>query len=49
MGLADSLVAQLLQCQVSFWHLQARLQADTDAEALHDLPLSLNWKRLPLS
>ncbi len=45
MGLADSLVAQLLQCQVSFWHLQARLQADTDAEALHDLRIELRRLR----
>lgn len=45
MGLADSLVTQLLQCQVSFWHLQVRLQADTDTEALHDLRIELRRLR----
>lgn len=45
MSLLDSLVARLLRCQVGFWQVQARLQAQTDDEALHDLRIQLRRLR----
>lgn len=45
MAFVDSLVAQLLRCQVGLWHVQARLQAETDHEALHDLRIQLRCLR----
>ena len=45
MAFVDSLVAQLLRCQVDLWEIQARLQAETDREALHDLRIQLRRLR----
>ena len=45
MAFVDSLVAQLLRCQVDLWEIQARLQAETDCEALHDLRIQLRRLR----
>lgn len=45
MAFVDSLVAQLLRCQVDLWEIQARLQAETDSEALHDLRIQLRRLR----
>ena len=45
MTFPDLLVAQLLRCQVDLWQIQARLQAETDHEALHDLRIQLRCLR----
>ena len=45
MAFVNLLVAQLLRCQVGLWHVQARLQAETDREALHDLRIQLRRLR----
>ena len=45
MAFVDSLVAHLLRCQVDLWEIQARLQAETDCEALHDLRIQLRRLR----
>lgn len=45
MAFVDSIVAQLLRCQVDLWEIQARLQAETDSEALHDLRIQLRRLR----
>lgn len=45
MTFPDLLVAKLLRCQVDLWQIQARLQADTDHEALHDLRIQLRCLR----
>lgn len=45
MEFTNALIAQLLCCQVNLWHVQARLQAATDAEALHDLRIQLRRLR----
>lgn len=45
MAFVNLLVAQLLRCQVSLWQVQARLQAETDGEALHDLRIQLRRLR----
>lgn len=45
MAFVDSLIAQLLRAQVDLWHVQARLLAETDREALHDLRIQLRRLR----
>lgn len=44
-GFVDSLVAQLLAVQIKLYACQARLQARTDAEALHDLRIAVRKLR----
>lgn len=45
MAFVDTLVAQVLRGQVALWQAQARLQAATDSEALHDLRIDLRRLR----
>lgn len=45
MKLLDALVATLFGLQVNLIHAQLRLEADTDAEALHDLRIALQRLR----
>lgn len=44
-GFVDSLVAQLLALQIKLYACHARLQASTDAEALHDLRIAVRKLR----
>ncbi|MDO9322836.1 MAG: CHAD domain-containing protein [Pseudomonas sp.] len=44
-GFVDSLVAQLLAVQINLYACHARLQAGTDAEALHDLRIAVRKLR----
>jgi CHAD domain-containing protein len=44
-GFSDSLVAQLLALQINLYACHARLQARTDAEALHDLRIAVRKLR----
>ncbi|MFZ3182641.1 MAG: CHAD domain-containing protein [Pseudomonas sp.] len=44
-GFVDSLVAQLLAVQINLYACHARLQADTDTEALHDLRIAVRKLR----
>ena len=45
MSLVDSIVAQVLQLETSLFHARARLAANTDSEALHDLRIGVRRLR----
>lgn len=45
MAFVDTLIARVLRGQVALWEVQARLLADTDSEALHDLRIHLRRLR----
>lgn len=45
MSFVDTLVAQVLSLQMAFFHDYARLEAQTDAQALHDIRINLRRLR----
>jgi CHAD domain-containing protein len=45
MSLVDTIIARTLTLQVALWHARARLEADSDDEALHDLRTALRRLR----
>jgi CHAD domain-containing protein len=41
MSFVDDFVAQIISLEVSLYHSRARLQANSDSEALHDLRIAV--------